>query len=233
MAKTPASTLIADLAKRLDLDSSDATVRADMLRQLNISKTAILQDYSLRFLEDFSTVTLSSAASSAAVPTTIDDGKTLVLGRVAGDGEIEYEPIDGWFRTHLDTYREPTQTGPSYYTIVQVAGVRTFLFKPGNTSGVSMAIPIAAQLIPVALTDSGSSLAELPEGWEDTLLLDHAEVELLRFADEMPPDYLVARVADKQERLYSSYRTTKEQATTDREQVEMKNAREKLGPEKP
>lgn len=233
MAKTPAQTLINHLAKRLDLDSTDSTVRADLLRQLNVSQAAVLQDHSLRFMEDYSTVTLNSAASSAAVPTTIDDGKTLVLGRVAGDGEIEYEPIDGWFRTHLDTYREPTQTGPSYYTIVQVSGARTFLFKPGNTSGVSMAIPLAAQLIQVAMTDANDSLSMLPEGWEDTLLLDHAEVELLRFANETPPDYLVARVSDKQERLYSSYRTTKEQAMTDREQVETKNAREKLGPEKP
>jgi len=233
MAKTPASTLISDLAKRIDLDPADPTVQADMLRQLNISQMSLLQDHSLRFMQDYSTVTLLSAASTAAVPTTIDDGKTLTLGRVSGDGEIEYVPIDEWFTTNIDTYRQPAQTGPSYYTIAQVAGVRTFLFKPGNTSGGSMAIPIAGQLVPVAMTNASNSYSMLPEGWEDTLLLDHAEVELRRFADEAAPDDLIARATDKQERLYSSYRTTKETGTTDREQVEMKNAREKLGPEKP
>lgn len=233
MAKTGAATLISDLAKRLDLDPADATVQADMLRQLNISQQAVLQDHSLRFLNTNGTVTLNSAASSAALPTTLDDGKSFTLGRADGTGEIEYVPPDEWFRTNIDTYRQPTQTGPSYYTVAVVSGVNTLLFKPSNTSGSGMTIPYMGQAIPLALTNSGSSYSPLPEGWEDTLLLDHAEIELRRFNGEQVPAYLAERAADKQERLYSSYRTTKEQAMTDREQPERKIAREQYAPEKP
>lgn len=233
MAKTGALTLITDLAARLSLATADATVRADMLRQLNISQGAVLQDHSWRFLNADGTLTLASAASSCAVPTTIDDGKDMTLGRPAGDGEIQYVPPDRWYQTHLDTFGEPTQTAPSYWTIALVSGVNSFLFKPGNTSGGSLSIPYQAQLIPVDLTDSGTSFSPLPEGWEDTLLLDHAEVELKRFHGREVPAELVNRAKDKQERLYASYRTTKEQARTTREQQERKVADETLAPGKP
>ena len=147
MAKTAAQTLITNLADRLDLDSTDATVRADMLRQINISQSALVQDHSLRFLNTSGTITLNSAATSAAVPTTLDDGKSFTLGRATSDGEIEYVPPDEWFRTHLDVYRMPTQTGPSYYTIALVSGTNTILFKPGNTSGAGMSIPYMGQAL--------------------------------------------------------------------------------------
>lgn len=234
MAKTPASTLILDLAKRLDLDSTDATnVQPDMLRQLNISQQNVLQDHSLSFMSTNGTLSLSSAASSAAVPSTIDRGKAIALGRASGDGEIEYIPQSEWFRTNIHTYRMPTQTEPSYFTIVQVAGVDTFLFKPANTSGGTLSIPYLAQLVPVAMTNSGSSFSMLPEGWEDTLLLDSAEAELRRFHGEPFWQEVFARANDKKERLYASYRTTKEQPMTDREQKERKIAKETLAPEKP
>lgn len=234
MAKTAAATLIADLAKRLDLDSTDSSVRADMLRQLNISQQAVLQDHSLRFMTTSDTLSLATANSSAAVPTTLDDGKTMTLGRAGGDGALTYVPPDEWFTTRIDTYREPTSQAsiPSCYTIAQVAGVRTFLFKPGNTSGGTLSIPYLAQLIPVVMTDASNSYSMLPEGWEDTLLLDHAEVELRRFNGEAVPAHLLARAQDKQERLYASFRTSKEQPMTDREQSERKVAREELAPER-
>lgn len=233
MNKTPASTLITDLAKRIDQDSTDAGVQADMLRQLNISHQAVLQDHSLRFLNTNGTITLASGASSAALPTTLDDGKVFSLGRVAGDGEIEYVPPDEWFRTRLDTYRAAAETGPSYYTVAVVSGVNTLLFKPANTSGSSMAIPFMGQAIPVAMTNASNSYSALPEGWEDTLLLDHAEIEMRRFLGEAIPDYLAKRAMEKQERLYSSYRTSKEQPMTDREQPERKIAREQYAEDKP
>lgn len=233
MAKTSAQTLIADLAKRMDLDSTDSTVRGDMLRQLNISHQSVLQDHSLRFLQVSATVSVSSAASSAAVPTTIDDGKALILGRAAADGEIEYVPPDEWYRTRLDTYDEPTQTSPSYYTIALVGSTNTFLFKPANTTGGSISIPYLAQLIPVAMADSGASFSMLPEGWEDSLLLDDAEAELRRAHGEPFWQEMKERANDKKERLYSSYRTTKDQANTDRESREKKVANAQLRPEKP
>lgn len=236
MPKTSAQTLISNLAKRVDRNGDDPPTRVLILRQLNESQQSILQDRSLRFMEDNGTITLLSAASSAAVPTTLDDGKTMALGRAAGDGELIYVPPDEWYTTHLDTYRMPTQTVPAYYTITQVAGVRTFLFKPGNTSGGNLSIPYVAQLVPVAMTDSSSSYSMLPEGFEDTLLLDHAEIEWRRFNGDpiqAAPQFMVARTEEKKTALYESYRTTKEVAKTDREQMQRKNAREVLAPEKP
>src|SRR5687767_163974 len=213
MAKTPASTLISDLCKRVDMNpgatGDGSAERLDALRMLNASQSTVLQDHSLRFLVDEGTLTLLSAGSSVAVPTTIDDGKLITLGRAAGDGEIVYVPPDEWFRTNIDTYRQSTQTAPSYWTISRVAGVNTFLFKPINTSGGNLSIPYKAQAVPVAMTDSASSFSVLPEGWEDSLLIDHAEIEWRRLIGmDVPPD-LIARTRDKQERLYSSYRTTK------------------------
>lgn len=235
MAKTPAQTLITELAKRLDLDSADSTVRADMLRQLNISQQNVLQDHSLSFLAAQGSLSLltTGGGNSVAVPVSIDRGKAITLGRAAGDGEIEYTPQSEWFRTNLDTYRMTTQTEPSYFTMALVSAVDTFLFKPANTSGGTLSIPYMAQLVPVAMTDASNSYSMLPEGWEDTLLLDSAEAELRRFHGEPFWQEIYARANDKKERLYASYRTTKEQPMTDREQKERKVAVETLAPERP
>lgn len=227
MAKTSAQTLIADLAKRMDLDPNGSSERVDMLRQLNVSQQAIVQDVSLRFLLTDGTLSLSNNASSVAVPSTLDDGKAMALGKSSGIGDIEYVEPDAWYRTNVDG----SPTSPIYYTISLLAGVLSFSFKPANTTGNTISIPYKAQLIPVAMTDSGASFSVLPEGWEDTLLLDHAELELRRYHNEAVPEYLATRAKDKQERLYASYRSTKEQTMTDREQQERKAVRELLSPQ--
>lgn len=222
MAKTTAATLITDLAKRLDQDSTDSTVRADALRQLNISQKMICQDHSLRFLNGSGTV--SVIASSVTVPATIDDSKMMTLGKPSSDGEIEYVPPDEWFRTRTDLYGEgAVPTEPSHYTVAVVGGVLKLLFLP---AALTATVPYLAQLLVTDMADGGG-FSVLPEGWEDTLLLDHAEMEMRRFLDEPQWQQLEARVNDKKERLYSSYRTTKEQAMTDREQPERKVAKEK------
>lgn len=218
---TSAQQLITDLCKRLGLDQADSTnARPDLLRQLNISQKMICQDHSLRFL--VTKDVLSVVASQVAVPSTIDDGKTITLGKPSGDGEIGYMSTDEWFRQRIDTYGEGTApTEPTKYTIAKVSGVLTFLFSP---AGITASVPYLAQLLVTDMTDSGGSFSVLPSGWEDTLLLDHAEAELRRVLNEPQWQELNARVDDKKERLYSSYRTTKEQPMTDREQRERKTA---------
>lgn len=226
MAKTTGANLITALAKRLDLDSADATVRADMLAQLNISLREICQDHSLRFLITSANLTVTSSA--AAVPATIDDSKTITLGKPAGDGEIEYVPTDEWFRTRVDlAYEGAVPTEPTHYTVAVVSAVNTFLFKP---AGLNATVPYLAQAIVTALADGGTG-SVLPEGFEDTLLLDHAEGEIRRQAHEPQWEMLLERANDKKERLYASYRTTKEQPMTDREQQERKVAKDKLSDE--
>lgn len=231
MAKTAGSALITELARRLNFETANATVRADMLLRLNASQHDIVQGRSLRFLVAQGTVTLNSAASTAAVPTTIDDGKALTLGRASSDGEIEYVPLDEWYRTNLDAYGAITQTEPSHYTIAQVSSALTFLFKPGNTSGAGLTIPYLAQLIPTAIADS-STTSILPEGWEVTLLLLDAEAEERRILGYASWAEMKVRADTLREALYESYRTSKEQPMTDREQAERKAAREQLAPEK-
>jgi hypothetical protein len=234
MAKTPAATLISDLAKRLDLDSTDSTnVRPDLLRQLNISQTTILQDRSLRFLVTGGLLVLHTATAAVVVPTTLDDGKAMSLGRPDGNGRLEYVPPDEWHSVGLDVLNMPPLTAPNRYTVAIAGGVLTFLFLPPNSTGGDLNIPYLAQLIPVAMTDASNSYSMFPEGWEDSLLLDHAEGELRRFLGKPFWQELASRADDKAERLYASYRTTKEKTVVDREQKERKVAREQLAPEKP
>lgn len=223
MAKTPASTLITDLAHRMGHDAADATARLDMLRQLNISQKEICQEHSLRFL--MSSSTLAVVASACAVPSTIDDSKTMTLGRVSGDGEIRYVELDAWFTTGIDLYGQGTpQTEPTLYTIAGAG----FLFKP---AALTATVPYLAQLKVVDMTDSGGSTSALPEGWEDTLLIVDAEYELRRVNNEPQTAELLARRNVKREALYASYRTSKEVAKTDREQKERKIAKAQLSDE--
>lgn len=229
MAITTTDVLITDLARRLGHDSAAALVRTDMLRRLNTSLQEIVQDHSFLFLATNGTVTVLSGTSSIAVPTTIDAGKALTLGRADGAGELTYVPPDDWFGHRIDTYESPTQTEPSAFTIARVGGVLTFLFKVGAV-GSNRVIPYIGQAFVTALTDSNGSSPMLPEGFENSLLLIDAEAEERRIMREPDWKELKDRANDKKERLYSSWRTTKDQSMTDRELTETKVSREKLAP---
>jgi hypothetical protein len=231
MAVLTTDVLITELARRLGHDTAAAAVRLDMLRRLNASLQDIVQDHSFLFLATSATVTVVSGTDTIAVPTTIDAGKALTLGRADGKGELTYVPPDDWFGHRIDTYESPTQTEPSAFTIARVAGVLTFLFKPGAVGG-NKVIPYIGQAFVTALTDSSGSTPQLPEGFENTLLLIDAEAEERRMQSEPEWEELKARANDKKERLYSSWRTTKEKSMTDRERAETKIGREKLQPGK-
>lgn len=229
MAKTPASTLITVLAQRMGLNpgvTGDASAeRTDLLAQLNRSQQELCQEHSLRFL--LTSATLTVTASAAAVPATIDDSKTMVLGRVGGDGEISYVETDRWFREGVDTFGQGyAQTEPTQYTI----SGSTFLFKP---AGLNASVPYLAQLRVTAMIDDAASFSVLPEGWENTLLLIDAEYELRRVNNEPQTADLFARRNAKRETLYGSYRTSKIAAKTDREQKERKIEKAQLSDESP
>lgn len=227
MAVTTTDVLITDLARTLGHDSANATVRSDMLRRLNKSLQEIVQDHSFLFLATSGTVTVLSGASSAAVPTTIDAGKALTLGRADGKGELTYVPPDEWFAHRIDTYESPTQTEPSAFTIARSGGALTFLFKTGAV-GANKDIPYIGQIFVTALADNSGSSPLLPEGFENSLLLIDAEAEERRIMREPDWEALKARANEKKERLYSSWRTTKDETATDRERAEVKISREQL-----
>lgn len=222
----PASQLITDLANRMGLNpgvvGDGSRERVDLLRQLNISQKEICQEHSLRFLISFGTLNIVN--SSVAVPSTIDDSKTMTLGRPSGDGEITYVEVDRWFLEGVDDYLATVQTAPTHYTI---AGA-TFLFKP---AGLTVAVPYLAQLRVTDMTDAVNSFSVLPPTWEDTLLLIDAEYELRRVNNEPQTAELKTRATAKREALYGSYRTSKIQAKTDREQQERKTEKSMLSDE--
>jgi hypothetical protein len=222
MAKVPASQLVTDLLNRLNRNTVGVPERADALRQLNYSQSEIVQEHSLRFL--VAPGTLSVVAGSVAVPATVDDSKLITLGRVSGDGDIDYVELDRWYEVDTDTYLQSAQTEPYVYTI---AGA-TFLFKPTNFTG---SVPYIAQLLPVDMTDASNSFSVLPAGWEVTLLLIDAEYEMRRNINEPQTAELLARRNTKREALYGSYRTSKIQAKTDREQKERKIEKAQLSDE--
>ncbi len=223
MAKTSAPQLITDLLHRMGQNENGTQERIDALHQLNISQQDMCQEHSLRFL--VANATLSVIASSCAVPVTIDDSKTMTLGRVSGDGEIVYVEVDSWFTTGIDTQGEAAaQTEPTLYTI---AGA-TFLFKP---AALNAAVPYLAQLRVADMVDDGAHFSVLPEGWENTLLVPAAEIVLRGTANEPRVAELQAIVTAKLTELYGSYRTSKEAAKTDQEQKERKLSRAQLSDE--
>lgn len=222
MAKTAAQTLITNIAKNMADDSTDATTRADILKQLNISQHEILEEVSLRFM--LTVTTLSVVSSSCAVPATIDASKTMTLSRVGGDGEIVYVETDRWYTEGVDTYGAITQTDPTVYTI---AG-STFLFRP---AGLTVSVPIIAQLRVLDLADTSGSTSQLLEGWEHSLLAIDAEAELRRVRNEPDWQIMKARAAAKREVLYAQERTTKQKPWPDREQKERKIEKAQLSDE--
>jgi len=223
MAKTTAAALITELIHRMGGDIAGTADRADALLQLNRSQKDICQDHSLRFLA--SSGTLNVVASACAVPATIDDSKTMTLGRVSGDGEIVYVEVDGWWTAGIDAQGEVTaQTEPTLYTI---AG-STFLFKP---PALNATVPYLAQFRVVDMTDAGGSFSVLPEGWEDTLLLPAAEITLRGTNNQPRVAELQAIVAAKLVALYGSYRTSKEKPMTDQEQKERAISKKQLSDE--
>lgn len=228
MARTSADVLVTDLARRLGHNTDDATVRGDMLRRINTSLQDIVGDYSFLFLATYDSVSLGNGAETAALPETLDAGKALTLGRADGKGKLTYVPPDEWFNHRIDTCDEtPPQTEPSAYTIARVGGELTFLFKPG-ASGGSKSIPLIGQCFVTLLGDANDSFPQLPDGYENTLLLIDAEAEERRINGEADWQLLKDRADAKREALYSGWRTTKEQPMTDREQSETKVAREQL-----
>lgn len=236
MAKTAVDNLITNLCTRMGWATTSASVpRADALRQLNIEERRISQSHSLSYLLVKTTIDIASTASTAVVPTTpaMDVGKSWSIGRSLADakGKLIYVPPDEFEEMVIDGYGDWTATSP---TIVMLANttadppVPTFHFKPANTTGATLTLPITYQRVVAALTDGPSSYSVLPEGYEDTLLLESAEAELKRQRREPGWDVLAMRVEKAVGMFYQGYRISREKPTTDREQEERKIAREKL-----
>lgn len=194
--------------------------RVDCLNALNVCEQMIAQSESLMYLSTETSITVPNGQNYLLVPAApeIDFGKEVTVGRVAGDGVIEYLPPDKFAAIRTGSAYTINATTPVYFTILRdhTSGERRFRFKPGNTSGSSIVLPITVQRVPPALADDGASLSSLPVGYELTLLLPMAEEYLKSKRHEFGLDKLSESLGTQLAEFYNKQRSNKEKANTDR-----------------
>lgn len=196
--------------------------RIDALNALDFCEQLIAQSESLMYLETETSLVLATARDYVILPTSpvIDFGKDITLGVPGGEGIIDYLPPDKFVAVKIST-AYAIGSDPSYYTIARdhTSGERRFRFKPGNTSGVSITIPLWCQRVPPTLIDNvagtGSSSA-LTDGYEVSLLLPMAEEYIKSKRHEFGLDQLSAALAAQLQEFYNKQRSNKEKAATDR-----------------
>jgi len=196
--------------------------RIDALNALQFCEQLIAQSESLMYLETETTLSLATARDYVVLPSdpVIDYGKDIVLGVPGGEGVIDYLPPDKFVAVKLST-AYAIGSDPSCYTIVRdhASGERRFKFKPGNTSGGALTIPLWAQRVPPPLIDNTvgtGSTSLLTDGYDVTLLLPLAEEYIKSKRYEFGLDQLSASLSAQMQAFYSKQRSNKEKAMTDR-----------------
>lgn len=193
--------------------------RIDALNALNFCEQLIAQSESMMYLETETNLSLLTGNNYVAIPSNplIDFGKEIVIGRPSLDGVIEYRPPDK-FAAERSASAYAIGTEPSIYTIMRdhTSGERRFRFKPANTSGSTMTLPLIVQRIPPAFTDAAGQVSSLPEGYELTLLLPMAEEYIKSKRHEFGLDKLSASLSAQLQEFYNKQRSNKEKAQTDR-----------------
>lgn len=194
--------------------------RVDALNALNYCDQLIAQSEALMYLTTETSIALPNNQDYVALPANpvIDFGKDIVLEQPGGEGIIEYRPPDKFaaLRTSVGAY--VIGADPAYYTIVRdhATGERRFKFKPKNSSGGPLTIPLVAQVVPPAMTDDGASKSMLPDGYELTLLLPAAQEYIQANRHEFGIENLSAAVGATLQELYGKQRANKEKPLTDR-----------------
>lgn len=212
------TTLIGTITDRLGWGSADAAKRLIVLDALNKSEKFIAQQGSFLYLSKRSTINLLSATSSVASPADYDYGKAAAI---IGDlGPLEFKRLGEFDAVILRT----SSTGysirndrPSFWTFAFSAGVATIFFGPANTSGGTIAYTFTYQRTVVDLLDNSVSVSLLPEGYEQTILVDRAEWLIKdKLAAPMSPTF-VQSITEGLQQFYGSQRTNKPEAITDPE----------------
>jgi hypothetical protein len=215
MAKTAANTLVSEVCTRLGWDVSGGTqARIDALKALNDAQRRICMPYSLQFLAKVGSVSVAAGASTAAIPADMDIGKTFTIQKASGGAALNYVPVDQWYDRHNDTYLDYETTRPQAFTLLG----SQFHFKPANGTAGALAHAVIYQQTVAPMTDAGGSFSALPEGFEDTILVDNAEAYLLRGLGR--PSWRDVFMANREDitAFYAVQRTTKERSMTDTEQ---------------
>lgn len=213
MAKLTSDLLITRLCDRMGWSSVAASAqRAASLRLLQESENWIAQQGSFKHLERPSTLTLANAASTVALPSWVDPGKTMSISLPNGNGELRYYPRDQFRRDTTYTYQAWGLTSPKSWTLsLDTTGVTfTVEFDRTNATGGNLVYPFSAQQLPATLTDANTTSSSLPEGYETSLLLKRAEFEGKREVRAIVTDQERKDLDIQLERFFDAYRSSKE-----------------------
>lgn len=225
MAKLATSVLIDQLCQLLGQSTADSTARAAALVALNRSERTIAQKGSLLYLSFDTALTLANSAATVAIPATVDASKQMSLGKPSNGGELPIVPPDRAHAMPINTYGAWNANKPSVASIQNDGtGALQLRFVPTNTSGSGIVYTLTAQMLPVALTDSGSSFSTLPEGYEQSLLLRHAEHQE-KAALSIPISPVAVEDLDSDLKMFvAAHRTGREVPMPDQEQAARKSA---------
>ena len=230
MAKIPVGGATGLITKLLMLVGWKATInpadqeRVDALHFLNFAEKLISQSEALKYLDVRTTIALLTATSDVAVPSApvIDFGKDYWIETAGLDGLIPSSPPDEFAAMSLQnmTTGDRLTANPTRHLAALDGATTTmkFFFKPGNTSGSTMNLPITYQRIVPELIDDAASVSLLPETYEITLLLRVAELEIKRLRNEAGWEQLRDEVNGQNGQLdlfYSKFRANKKTTQTD------------------
>ncbi|GEM_PF-1835195 len=228
MAKTTIDILVTELCNRIGWDTAGSTQRADALKELDRAEKYIQQRHSLLNLMYATTATLNNNSSQVAMPSNFDYGKDVIVQDSASGDQLEYIPPSDWWDSDQDSYGDWKATRPEGFTFFgDGTGVMFINFRPKNMTGGGLTYNILGQRTLITLIDANNGVGStslLPEGFETTLLLNRAEAVLKRVLRRAGWEELMQTVEGDIEAFYASYRASKEEAMTDREQKERKIA---------
>lgn len=212
---TTVADLTTELCVRMGWPTAAGTHRTRALTELNRAHRWIAQQGSFLYLSKRSSLTVLSAASSAAAPADYDYGKAAAL--VGESGIIEYRELGVFdavgLRTGGNVFRG---NRPAYWTFAMATTTPTIFVKPANTTGGNITYTFTYQRRVDALVD-GAGTTALPEGYEDTILLDRAELVAKRLLGIPVTQRFEQELQEQIGTFFSAQRTTKPEAHTDQE----------------
>lgn len=224
--------LIDELLDRIAFPvANNAAHRAKCLLALNNQEKAISQRGSLSYLSVRTTLPLANNLQKLAVPTNPNFDPVKAAAISDDIGPLTFLPIGDFDLVPLDTgYLVTRINRPGYWTVARDgAGGLTIFFDVMNTTGNTINFNFTYQQTVLTLADATNSFSLLPLGYENTLLLDAAEIELKRILHIPIQQWKLDGHSADMEHFYAANRTEKPEAKTDEDITDQK-AYERIAP---
>lgn len=212
--------------------ANNAAHRAKCLLALNNQEKTISQRGSWEYLSVRTTLGLNNGVQKLVVPSS-PQFDPLKAAAIADDlGPLTYLPVGDFDSIPLDTAYLIVRTNrPGYWTLARDgASGLTIFFDKANTIGSTITFNITYQQTVLALTDANNSFSLLPEGYEKTILLDAAELELKRILRIPIPQWKLEDFKEAMQMFYAANRTTKPEAKTDEDIQDAKGYERVMAP---